>query len=383
MNDILVLGSTGSVGTQALDVARAHNIRVDALTGGRNVALIEEQVREFKPRLCAMADEEAAKDLAARIADTDTKVLSGTEGIIEVIEKTAAKTAVNSILGLAGLAPTLAAAKRGMRIAIANKETLVAAGEIVKTAVRENGGELIPVDSEHSAIFQCLHCGQKREVKRLLLTASGGPFYGYTSEQLRKVTRADALKHPTWSMGAKITIDSATLMNKGLEVIEAVRLFDVAPSQVQVVVHRESIIHSAVEYIDNAVIAELSHPDMRECVQFALTYPERTAAVIEPLDLFKVGTLTFKEPDRKTFKLLDLAYNSVEQGGLLPAVLSSANEEAVALFLKEKIEFWQIAEVVEEALNSFDNRQEFNIEDVFDADREVRGRIRLSFNERI
>ena len=379
MNDILVLGSTGSVGTQALDVARAHNIRVDALTGGRNVALIEEQVREFGPRLCAMADEDAAKDLATRIADTDTKVLFGTEGIIEVIEKTAAKTAVNSILGLAGLAPTIAAAKRGMRIAIANKETLVAAGEIVKKTVRENGGELIPVDSEHSAIFQCLHCGRKSEVKRLLLTASGGPFYGYTPEQLRNVTRADALKHPTWSMGAKITIDSATLMNKGLEVIEAVRLFDVAPSQVQVVVHRESIIHSAVEYIDNAVIAELSHPDMRECVQFALTYPERTAAVIEPLDLFKVGTLTFKEPDRKTFKLLDLAYKSVEQGGLLPCVLSSANEEAVALFLKEKIAFWQIAEVVEEALNSFDNRQEFTIDDVFDADREVRARIKNSF----
>lgn len=380
MNDIIVLGSTGSVGTQALDVARAHNIKVEALTGGKNVKLIEEQVREFKPRLVAMSDVAAAKDLATRIADTDTKVLSGTDGIIKVIEETAAKTAVNSVLGLAGLAPTIAAAKRGMRIAIANKETLVSAGEIVKKTVRENGGELIPVDSEHSAIFQCLHCGRKSEVKRLLLTASGGPFYGYTAEELKKVTRADALKHPTWTMGAKITIDSATLMNKGLEVIEAVRLFDVVPSQVQVVVHRESIIHSAVEYIDNAVIAELSHPDMRECVQFALTYPERTEAVIEPLDLFKVGTLTFKEPDRKTFKLLDLAYKSVESGGLLPCVLSSANEEAVALFLKDKIAFWQIAEVVEEALNSFNNRQEFTIDDVFAADREVRARIAEAYN---
>ena len=372
---IIVLGSTGSVGTQSLDVARAHGITVEAITGGKNVKLIEEQIREFKPKFCAMSDEDAAKDLAIRVADTNTKVLSGTDGIVSVIETAESKTAVNSILGLAGLRPTLACAKRGMRIAIANKETLVAAGEIVKAVVKENGAELIPVDSEHSAIFQCLHCGRKEEAKRLLLTASGGPFYGYTAEELKKVTREQALKHPTWSMGAKITIDSATLMNKGLEVIEAVRLFDVAPSQIQVVVHRESIIHSAVEYIDNAVIAELSHPDMRECVQFALTYPKRTAAVIEPLDLFKVGTLTFKEPDRKTFKLLDLAYKSVEAGGLWPAVLSSANEAAVALFLEGKIEFWQIAEVVEEALYAFTNRMQFTVEDVFAADREVRARI--------
>ena len=376
MNDsMIVLGSSGSVGTQALDVARAHNIPVEALTGGKNAALLEEQIREFGPRLCAMADENAARDLRARVADTETKVLSGEDGILEVIAEAKSKTAVNSILGLAGLAPTLTAAKRGMRIAIANKESLVAAGELVKAEVRANGAELIPVDSEHSAIFQCLHAGKKEEVKRLLLTASGGPFYGYTAEQLKKVTRADALKHPTWSMGAKITIDSATLMNKGLEVIEAVRLFDVKPSQIQVVVHRESIIHSAVEYIDNAVIAELSHPDMRECVQFAITYPHRTAAVIEPLDLFKVGTLTFREPDRKTFRLLDLAYHAVETGGLLPAVMSSANEAAVALFLGDKIAFWQIAEVVEEAMNGFTNQQTFTAEDVFAADREVREKI--------
>ncbi len=376
---MIILGSTGSVGTQAADVARANNIKVDAITAGRNVKIAEEQIREFKPRLCAMADNAAARDLAARVADTGTKVLSGTDGIIEAINETEAKVAVNSILGLAGLAPTIAAAKCGMRIAIANKESLVAAGDIVKAEVRANGAELIPVDSEHSAIFQCLHAGKSSEVKRLLLTASGGPFYGYSAEQLRAVTRADALKHPTWSMGAKITIDSATLMNKGLEVIEAVRLFDVAPSQVQVVVHRESIIHSAVEYIDNAVIAELSHPDMRECVQFAITYPDRCEAVIEPLDLFKVGTLTFKEPDRKTFRLLDLAYKAIETGGLLPAVLSSANEAAVALFLADKIKFYQIAEVVEDAMNAFTNKQEFTIEDVFAADREVRDRIASKF----
>lgn len=372
---MIILGSSGSVGTQACDVARAHNIRVDAITGGKNVKVVEEQIREFAPRFCAMADESAAKDLALRVSDTDTKIFCGSEGVIEAINATDAKTAVNSILGLAGLAPTVAAAKRGMRIAIANKESLVAAGDIVKAEVKKGGAELIPVDSEHSAIFQCLHAGKKSEVKRLLLTASGGPFFGYTSEQLRKVTRADALKHPTWSMGAKITIDSATLMNKGLEVIEAVRLFDVAPSQVQVVVHRESIIHSAVEYIDNAVIAELSHPDMRECVQFAITYPDRCDAVIEPLDLFKVGTLTFKEADRKTFRLLDLAYKAIEANGLLPAVLSSANEAAVALFLDEKIAFYQIAEVVGQAMEAFKNKQDFTIEDVFDADKEVRARV--------
>ncbi|MBQ8837505.1 MAG: 1-deoxy-D-xylulose-5-phosphate reductoisomerase [Clostridia bacterium] len=377
---LIILGSSGSVGTQAADVARAHNIKVDAVTGGKNVKLVEEQIREFKPRFCAMADEMAAKDLSARIADTDTKVFAGNEGIIEAINATDANTAVNSILGLAGLAPTIAAAKRGMRIAIANKESLVAAGDIVKAEVKAGGAELIPVDSEHSAIFQCLHAGKKSEVKRLLLTASGGPFYGYTAEQLRAVTRTDALKHPTWTMGAKITIDSATLMNKGLEVIEAVRLFDVKSSQIQVVVHRESIIHSAVEYIDNAVIAELSHPDMRECVQFAITYPNRCDAVIEPLDLFKVGTLTFKEADRKTFRLLDLAYKAIETGGLLPAVLSSANEAAVALFLNDKIRFYEIAEVVEAAMNSFANKADFTIEDVFEADREVRDRIKSERN---
>lgn len=376
---IIILGSSGSVGTQAADVARAHNIKVDAITAGKNVKVAEEQIREFKPRFCAMADETAARDLAARVADTGTKIFAGADGIVEAINATDAKVAVNSILGLAGLAPTLAAAKRGMRIAIANKESLVAAGDIVKAEVKAGGAELIPVDSEHSAIFQCLHTGKKSEVKRLLLTASGGPFYGYTAEQLRAVTRADALKHPTWSMGAKITIDSATLMNKGLEVIEAVRLFDVKPCQIQVVVHRESIIHSAVEYIDNAVIAELSHPDMRECVQFAITYPDRCEAVIEPLDLFKVGTLTFKEADRKTFRLLDLAYKAIEAGGLLPAVLSSANEAAVALFLSDKIAFYQIAEVVEEAMISFANKQNFTVDDVFAADKEVRDAIAAKF----
>lgn len=372
---VAVLGSSGSVGTQALDVCEKLGLRVDALTGGRNDQLLEEQIRRFRPRFCAMADADAARALRTRVRDTDTKIFEGEEGILALIGETDAKTAVNSILGLAGLAPTLAAARRGMRIATANKESIVAAGDLVNAAVRENGAELIPVDSEHSAIFQCLHCGTHGEVKRILLTASGGPFFGYTKEQLERVTRADALRHPTWKMGAKITVDSATLMNKGLEVIEAVRLFGVAPAQITVVVHRESIIHSAVEYIDNAVIAELSHPDMRECVQYALTYPHRVPAVIEPLDLLKVGTLTFKRPDTEAFPLLALAFRAIETGGLMPAVLSAANEAAVSLFLADKIRFAEIAAVVERAMDGFNNKSDFTVEDVFSADREARKRV--------
>lgn len=372
---VVVLGSTGSVGRQALDVCHRFGVRVDALTGGKNTAELEKQIRRFNPRICAMADADAARDLAVRVQDMRTKIYAGDAGILRVIDETDAKTAVNSILGLAGLAPTLAAAGRGMRIATANKESIVAAGNLVDAAVKAGGAELIPVDSEHSAIFQCLHCGTHGEVKRLLLTASGGPFFGYTKEQLEAVTLADALKHPTWKMGAKITVDSASLMNKGLEVIEAVRLFGVKPEQVTVVVHRESIIHSAVEYIDNAVIAELSHPDMRECVQYALTYPARLPAVIEPLDLFSVGTLTFRRPDPETFPLLGLAYRAIETGGLMPAVLSSANEAAVSLFLDGKIRFCEIAETVAAAMDGFANKSDFTVEDVFCADRDARARV--------
>lgn len=372
---VAVLGSTGSVGRQTLDVCHRFGVRVDALTGGKNTAELEKQIRRFNPRVCAMADADAARDLAARVRDMRTKVYAGADGILRVIDETDAKTAVNSILGLAGLAPTLAAASRGMRIATANKESIVAAGNLVDAAVKAGGAELIPVDSEHSAIFQCLHCGTHGEVKRLLLTASGGPFFGYTKEQLADVTLADALKHPTWKMGAKITVDSASLMNKGLEVIEAVRLFGVSPAQITVVVHRESIIHSAVEYIDNAVIAELSHPDMRECVQYALTYPARLPAVIEPLDLFSVGTLTFRHPDTETFPLLALAYRAIGEGGLMPAVLSAANEAAVSLFLDGKIRFCEIAERVAAAMDGFANKPDFTVEDVFSADRDARARV--------
>ena len=372
---VAVLGSTGSVGRQTLDVCHRFGVRVDALTGGKNTAELEKQIRRFNPRVCAMADADAARDLAARVRDMRTKVYAGADGILRVTDETDAKTAVNSILGLAGLAPTLAAASRGMRNATANKESIVAAGNLVDAAVKAGGAELIPVDSEHSAIFQCLHCGTHGEVKRLLLTASGGPFFGYTKEQLADVTLADALKHPTWKMGAKITVDSASLMNKGLEAIEAVRLFGDSPAQVTVVVHRESIIHSAVEYIDNAVIAELSHPDMRECVQYALTYPARLPAVIEPLAPFSVGTLTFRHPDTETFPLLALAYRAIGEGGLMPAVLSAANEAAVSLFLDGKIRFCEIAERVAAAMDGFTNKPDFTVEDVFSADRDARARV--------
>lgn len=373
---IAVLGSTGSVGTQALDVAENLGVAVDFISAGSNTKLAEAQIRRFHPRMCAMADKAAANDLRVRASDTGTKILCGEAGILEGIAATEAHTVVNSILGLAGLSPTLACADLGKRIAIANKETLVAAGELVKAKLQKSGGELLPVDSEHSAIFQALHCGAKNEVKRILLTASGGPFYGYTKEELARVTKADALRHPTWNMGAKITIDSATLMNKGLEVIEAVRLFDVAPAQIQVVVHRESIIHSAVEYIDNTVIAQMGLPDMRACVQYALTYPARSRAAVGQLDLFSVGKLTFLPPDPDTFRLLGLAYTAIEKGGLLPCALSSANEEAVSLFLQDRIAFFEIPLLVEAALGRFENCAGITVENVFAADVEARRLVR-------
>ena len=369
---IAVFGSSGSVGRQALDVARTMGLSVDALTGGKNVCLLEDQTRAFSPRFCAMADETAAKELRLRLADTDTEIYAGETGILELIARTSARTAVHAIVGLAGLMPAVAMAERGMRIAIANKEPLVAAGEILQCAAAAHGAEILPVDSEHSAIFQCLQAGKPSQVKRIFLTASGGPFFGLDRAALENVTAADALKHPTWSMGKKITIDSATLMNKGLEVIEAVRLFGVRPDQIQVVVHRESIIHSAVEYIDNAVLAQMAVPDMRACIQYALTWPERTAGVVEPLDLFAVGALTFARPDMDTFRCLPMAYHAAEAGGLMPAVLSAANEAAVELFLSGRIRFLEIASLVQAVLDGFVNQTKITVEDIFAADRTAR-----------
>lgn len=351
--DLIILGSTGSVGTQAADVARGHGIPVRGVTAHRDVAALEAQIREFHPDFAVMTDETAAADLKIRVADTHTKVLSGFDGIREMLSTVTTDnpmgiTVENSILGEAGLAPTLYTLEAGHRLALANKESLVVGGELVMSLCRATGQEILPVDSEHCAIFQCMRAGRPEEVRKIWLTASGGPFYGYTKEQLASVTKAQTLAHPTWKMGAKITVDSATLMNKGFEVIEAVHLFGVDPENVTVVVHRESMIHSMVEYTDYSIIAQMSVPDMRHCVQYALTHPYRSSAegVMQPLDLFSVGQLTFARPDTETFPLLRLAMDAISLGGAVPAVLNAANEVVVAAFLAEKIRFCEISECV-------------------------------------
>lgn len=373
---VTILGSTGSVGEQAIDVARRTGAKIHALCAGHNAGRVEEQVREFGVPVCAMADERAAQDLRVRLADTSTRVLSGMDGICEMIAEphTDDEVVLNSIIGEAGLRPTLAVLSAGKRLALANKESLVCAGEIVMRLARRMGQTVLPVDSEHSAIFQCLRAGDAGRIRKILLTASGGPFYGYSKEQLADITVERALAHPTWKMGAKITVDSATLMNKGFEVIEAVHLFGVTPAQIEVLVHRESIMHSAVEYTDNSVIAQMSVPDMRLCVQYALTHPARAEAVIPELDLFRIGELTFSEPDTETFPLLGLARSAIASGGAVPAVLNAANEVAVAAFLAKRISFVQIAEIVTETveqLRSQASRAE-TIEDIFAFDAQAR-----------
>ena len=369
---MIVLGSTGSVGEQAIDVARQTGARVNAICANRNAARVEEQAREFGVAACAMSDEDAAKDLKARLADTDIRVYAGMDGVCEMISKKYDddEVVLNSVIGEAGLRPTLATLAAGKKLALANKESLVCAGEIVMALANEKNLEILPVDSEHCAIFQCLRSGSKKEIKRILLTASGGPFYGYQKDQLTDITVERALAHPTWNMGAKITIDSATLMNKGFEVIEAVHLFGVTPEQIQVLVHRESIMHSAVEYNDNSVIAQFSVPDMRLCVQYALTHPKRAEAVISQLDLTKVGALTFQKPDMETFTLLRLALDSIAVGGAVPATLNAANEIAVAAFFGKKIGFYDIFEVVEESVASLRSKAKdvHTIDGIFEYD---------------
>ena len=351
--DLVILGSTGSVGTQAADVAVAHGIRVKGLSAHRNATLVEEQARRFHPVFCVMEDPDAARDLKIRLADADTQVLCGTDGIAQMLHGVTTDNpnglvVENSILGEAGLIPTLETLKAGWNLALANKESLVVGGELVMPLAREKGLQILPVDSEHCAIFQCLRAGASSEIKQIWLTASGGPFYGYDAEKLQTVTLEQTLRHPTWQMGAKITVDSATLMNKGFEVIEAVHLFGVRPDQIKVVVHRESMIHSMVEYIDHSIIAQMSVPDMRHCVQYALTHPTRQSAgeTVAPLDLYEVGAMTFARPDTETFPLLALAVSCIEAGGALPAVLNAANEVVVADFLKGALPFYRIAEAV-------------------------------------
>lgn len=374
MKELIILGSTGSIGTQALEVARREGYRVTAMAAGSNVELFEKQIREFKPSIVALFNSGAANDLKLRIADTETLVLCGAEGVCEVA-RSRGDIVLNAIVGIAGLAPTLAAIDAGKDIALANKETLVTGGEIVNRRVREKGVKLLPVDSEHSAIFQSLQGAPEGSLKKILLTASGGPFYGKKREELENVTVEQALKHPNWSMGAKITIDSATLMNKGLEVIEAVHLFGLPASDIEVLVHRQSILHSGVELNDGAIIAQLGTPDMKLPIQYALTYPSRSMA-FERLSLADIGTLTFERPDTDTFRCLPLCMQAIDRGGLYPTAINGANEEAVALFLKGEIKFLQIASLVEEALQAAESRENFTVEDIFEADRAARETVR-------
>lgn len=375
---MIVLGSTGSVGEQAIDVASKLGVGVNAISAHTNSKRAEQQARKFGVSACAMSDQDAASDLKIRLADTNIKVFSGTDGICEMINSTdtnseAGQIVENSIVGEAGLLPTMATLKSNKKLALANKESLVVGGEIVMELARANEQVILPVDSEHCAIFQSLRSGKACEIKKIILTASGGPFFGYTKEQLEKITVEEALAHPTWKMGAKITIDSSTLMNKGFEVIEAVHLFGVSSDKIQVTVHRESIIHSAVEYIDNSVIAQMSVPDMRHCVQYALTHPHRMEGPTEELDLFEVGKLTFARPDMETFPLLKIAYDAIKMGGALPAVLNAANEEAVAAFLSHRISYNDIAETVSYTVDSMTYAKDIHdLEGIFSVSAEAR-----------
>ncbi len=348
--EIVLLGSTGSIGTQTLDVCRANKIKVKVLSANSSVEIIEEQAREFSPEYVAISDEKYYSDLKQRLADTDVKVLAGAEGVCQAASLKCDRV-VNAIVGMAGLLPTISAIKAGNDIALANKETLVTGGELVMKMVREYKVRLFPIDSEHSAIFQCLLGAGENRISKIILTASGGPFFGKRRADLENITKEQALKHPNWSMGAKITIDSATLMNKGLELIEAVRLFDVTPEQVEIVVHRQSIIHSAVEYEDGAVIAQLGTADMRIPIQLALTYPKRIPSPAKRLSLTDVGTLTFEKPDEDTFNCLRVARKSLKMGGNAPCIVNCANEAAVSLFLRDNIRFLEIGEAVNSALS--------------------------------
>ena len=364
MKNIVILGSTGSIGKQALDVVKMQGYKVIALTAQRNEAELEKQIREYKPMYAAMADEKAAESLKIKVADTNTKVLLGKEGVCECASLRC-DYVLNSIVGMAGLEPTLKAIEAGNDIALANKETLVEGGALVTQKAAEKNVRILPVDSEHSAIFQSLQgCADKKEVKRLILTASGGPFFGKTREELSSVTVEQALKHPNWSMGAKITIDSASMMNKGLELIEAVWLFGVKPQNIDIVVHRQSVVHSLVEYCDNSVIAQLGVPDMRIPIQYALTYPERIPSPVKQLSLTDYGTLTFEKPDYETFGFINICKKAIAEGGLLPAAANSANEAANLAFRNGKIKFLDIERLVADAVAHAENKKDYTLDDV-------------------
>ncbi len=372
--NLSILGSTGSIGTQTLDVARNLSLEVTALAAYGNIKLLEEQIREFHPALAVVFDEEKAKQLRTAVADTGTKILAGMDGLCEAASIDGADVVVNAVVGCVGLQPTLAAIGAGKDLALANKETLVAGGALVMRAAEENGVKIFPVDSEHSAIFQCLQgCPEKKFLSRIILTASGGPFFGKTKEELAEVTPRQALKHPNWDMGAKITIDSSTMMNKGLEILEASWLFDMPVSQIDVVIHRESVIHSLIEYVDHSVIAQLGVPDMRIPIQYAITWPERYPSPVKRLSLANYGTLTFAQPDEETFRCLAACKEAGRRGGLAPAAANGANEAAVDLFLKEKISFLEIGELVWAAMDRQPDVETItSVDDILTADRAAR-----------
>ena len=375
---VSILGSTGSIGRQSLDIiSRLPEIKVAALTAGTSVERMAEQCREFRPQLAVMATEAAAKELAAQISDLPVRVNWGEQGLLEAASAPDADCVITAVVGMVGLKPTLAAIRAGKRIGLANKETLVCAGELVMAEAEKYRAEIIPVDSEHSAIYQCLMgASDRKEVKRLILTCSGGPFFGRSREELKTVTQADALKHPNWKMGAKITIDCATLMNKGLEVIEAMRLYRMPLEKVDVVIHRQSVVHSMVEFTDGAVMAQLGTPDMRLPIQLALTYPERIPCPVEPLDLLSCGPLTFSKPDMENFPCLALAYECAKKGGTACPAMNGANEEAVAMFLRNEIGFYDIYRLVSQAVEAVPFLKNPTLEEILEADRLARGAVK-------
>ncbi len=373
---VTVLGSTGSIGTQALEVIEMQGYEVKALTASVRVDEIEKQIRKFKPDYAALVDEKAAQELKIRVADTDTKVLSGLQGVCKCASL-GADYVLNSIVGMAGLEPTLSAIDAGSEIALANKETLVAGGQLVMKRAKEKGINILPVDSEHSAIFQSMQgCRDKNEIKKLILTASGGPFFGKKRDELANVTVKEALNHPNWSMGAKITIDSATMMNKGLELIEAVWLFSMDPKDIEIVVHRQSVVHSLVEYCDNSVIAQLGVPDMRIPIQYALTYPNRIPSPVSELSLTDYGTLTFDKPDYETFGLINICRKAINDGGLYPACANAANEEANLAFRQGRINFLQIEELVAQAVADAPKVEDYKLDDVLEMYDRARGYVK-------
>lgn len=372
MKNIVILGSTGSIGTQTIDILDCIDARVCALAVGSSIDAAEQQARQYKPELVAVYEEARAAELRVRLADTPIRVVSGMDGLVEAATLPQADVVVTAVVGMIGLLPTLAAIDAGKDIALANKETLVCAGQIVMRRAAEKGVRILPVDSEHSAIFQCLQGRADNAIRRILLTASGGPFFGMSAGQMHHVTKEQALHHPNWNMGAKITIDSATMMNKGLELIEAMWLYGVEEQAIDIVIHRESIVHSAVEFEDCSVIAQLGNPDMRLPIQYALTYPARSYCKVRPLSLPDVAKLTFAQPDETAFPALRLARRAAQQKGNLGAVLNGANEAAVALFLKDKIRFHQIAELVEQAMGAVDFRSSLTVETVLASDKAAR-----------